>query len=97
LGKLLLKLILLGCAVFASLTAVSFLTIHAGHDCTYDDQCPVCMQLRGVLDLLKLLNTVTARLNLAAGVLGAVAAWGDIPNVRAVPASPVALKVRMNN
>jgi hypothetical protein len=49
------------------------------------------------LDLLKLLNTVAARLSFAAGTLGVAAVWGIISGVRAVPASPVTLKVRMNS
>jgi hypothetical protein len=89
------QLVFLGCVIFSSLAALPYVTSCAGHTC--DGQCPVCMQIRGVLDLLKLLNAAITRLGLAAAVFGLGAAMGKNFSIPAVPVSPVALKVRMNS
>jgi hypothetical protein len=89
------NLIFFGCLVCASLTAAPYITIRAGHDCTHDDFCPGCIQLRGVLELLKQLNTVTARIA-PAGLFGTLATPARITTGIPVPVSAVSLKVRMN-
>jgi hypothetical protein len=86
----------LGCLILAFLAAAPYIAAHAEHDCTHDEYCSGCVQLRCVLDLLRQLNTAVARIGLCAGVFGAAAASGRIPRVRAVPVSSVTLKVRMN-
>jgi hypothetical protein len=86
----------LGCLILASLAAAPYIAAHAGHDCTRDEHCPGCIQLQCALDLLRQLNTALTRTGLGAGILGAPAALAGAPGVRAVPASSVALKVRMN-
>jgi hypothetical protein len=86
----------LGCLVLAFLAAAPYMAAHAEHDCTGDGDCPGCIQLQCVLDLLRHLNTAVPRTGLRAGILGAAAVSGGVLSLRAVPVSSVALKVRMN-
>jgi hypothetical protein len=89
-------LIFLGCVIFVSLAAAPYTALHAEHVCTHDGLCPGCIQLHGALDLLKQLNTAVVRISFTTGSFGIAAASGKIPDFRAVPASSVSLKVRMN-
>jgi hypothetical protein len=95
-GGKIVKLLVLGCIVFASLAAAPYAAIRAGHDCTGDDFCPVCIQLQGVLNLLRHLGAAAARIALAVGFFGSAAASAGLMSARAVPPSSVSLKVRMN-
>jgi hypothetical protein len=90
------NLVFFGCLVCASLAAAPYITIRAEHDCTHDDFCSGCIQLRGALDLLKQLNTVAVRTAPAAGAFGTLAAPVRITTGGPVPVSGVSLKVRMN-
>jgi hypothetical protein len=86
----------LGCLILVFLASAPYMAAQAGHDCTHDKHCPGCVQLQCVLDLLRHLNTAVLRTGLWAGIFGFAAAPGRFPILRAVPASSVALKVRMN-
>jgi hypothetical protein len=90
------NLIFFGCLVCASLAVAPYTMSHAEHDCSHDDFCPRCIQLRGALDLLKQLNTVTPRITLAAGAFGIAAVSTRVTTGGPVPVSAVSLKVRMN-
>jgi hypothetical protein len=90
------NLIFFGFLICASLAAAPYIIGQAEHDCSHDDFCPGCIQLRGVLNLLEQLNTLVPRIAPAAGSLGMAAVPVRLTGGGPVPLSAVSLKVRMN-
>jgi hypothetical protein len=82
--------------LFALLFAALFAVLQAEHDCTHDDACPVCLHLRGALDLLKDLGPAHLRLMAAAAFFGSAALCSKLCFLPFAAPTSVSLKIRMN-
>jgi hypothetical protein len=92
-GKIL-ECLVAACVILAALTAAPYIVLHSGHDCSGDGRCAVCMRLQQAADILGQTHTCAFRPLPPAGFFAAAVA--GIRAAFAVPASAVALKVRMN-
>jgi hypothetical protein len=76
--------------------SVFFIALHADHDCSPGEYCPVCAQLCAAMNLLKHCGPVPARLFGGFGLYGAAAeVFKFFPPDLTKPTS-VSLKIRMN-
>lgn len=94
--KRLLAMLFCVCFIAVSLLTTTFIITHADHDCAGHD-CPVCAQIHLAENLLKQLSMVTSCFAFTfAGLLAILSAFAlIIPHIDL--ATPVTLKVKMNN
>jgi hypothetical protein len=83
-------------AVLAALAfSVFFITLHADHDCSPGEYCPVCVQIRAAMNLLRQYGSASARFLDSFGFF-AVAELLKFSSPYLVQPTSVSLKIRMN-
>ncbi|MDR1099914.1 MAG: hypothetical protein LBL28_05470 [Treponema sp.] len=96
-GKAPVKAVPLYGAVLAALVfSVIFIALHADHDCSRDEYCPVCLQLHAAMERLKYLGPAAARLLGGLGLWGAAAGLLKFFSPLLTKPTSVSLKVRLN-
>jgi uncharacterized membrane protein len=77
--------------------SAAFIILHADHDCTGDEHCPICLQIHNVFRLLKSPDAVSIRAMVLPGFWGALAMFLMAGVFYGARPTTVTLKVRMNN
>ncbi|MDR0624287.1 MAG: hypothetical protein LBG10_07630 [Treponema sp.] len=84
-----------GVFLAALVFSVVFIALHADHDCSPGEYCPVCVQLCAAMNLLKHCGSVPARLFGGFGFFAAAELLKSFFPSLTQPTS-VSLKIRMN-
>jgi hypothetical protein len=86
------------CGAFLAALVFSavFIALHADHDCSPGEYCPVCVQLRAAVDLLKFCGPVPSRLSGGFGFFAA-AEFLKFSSPYLIQPTSVSLKIRMNS
>ena len=89
--------ILAAFALLFVLTSCMFPAVSCHHQCTGDDDCPVCMQIRMWQTVLRLFGTCLLCVWFALGVRNGLRAARHARTLFVCRRSPVALKTRLLN
>jgi hypothetical protein len=79
-----------------ALFCAAFFPLRADHDCTHDEYCSGCLQARELVNLLKQMEPVYARLAAAAVFGSALVLFLKISSSGPALFTSITLKVRMN-
>lgn len=77
-------------------SAAFFIPLQTGHACTHDEHCPVCLQVRGAVNLLKQIESVYPRLGGVIVFSGAPVQYSKFSFPGFAASTAITLKVRMN-
>jgi hypothetical protein len=85
-----------GAFLAALIFSVFFITLHADHDCSPGEYCPVCVQICAAMNLLRHCGQAPARILGGFGFFGAAVELLKFSSPCLTRLTSVSLKIRMN-